>query len=80
MREKTKMKKLLISAVIVLTGCGAPQQPSEELVKGINTYATGVFASEILRVPIKEDGVVCYVAMESRVMKSINCVKVEAAK
>ena len=70
------MKKTLLAATVILAGCGAPPERDRSLVKSIGRYETGIFGSEIMRVPIKEDGVVCYVAVESSALKSLNCIKV----
>lgn len=70
------MKKILLAAIVIFAGCGAPPERDRSLIKGIGRYETGLLGSEVMRVPIKEDGVVCYVAVESRELKSINCIKV----
>lgn len=72
------MKTFFIALLFLgLLGCGGshPQPPVFQTTPGgtVNINQTGIVGSEILRVPFPEDGVICYVAMESRNLKGIEC-------
>ena len=79
------MKITVVSLALLtglLTGCSGyttPPRVSNEVGKpgAVKVYPTSLWASDIMRVPIKEDGVICYIAVESNQLKSVNCIKVD---
>jgi len=77
------MKALLLSSipiafVLMALSCGPPPPVNRDLMSGLERYSTGIYLSDILRVPVDKDRVVCYVAVEANQLKSINCIKVES--
>lgn len=65
------MKILIASLLLILV---ATAQNSKDQITERNV---GPYGSYIYRVPYSDDGVICYVAVESRDLKSVNCVKVK---
>ena len=69
------MKFILLFIAICFIGCSsANTNPAP--AQGITSFNIGIRSnSDILRVPITEDNVICYVAVDLNTIKSIACMK-----